>query len=415
MFTIVYPKKSVKAAMYPALSLQYLFLQKGIKLPLVTQSTENTAEVVVCESDTLAQGGFTVKKEEEKLFVCAADVFGFIAASDYLTQELFANATEATLPNVSHTGVYTGEMLTQKTAAHRVMYHNIWSYDQTAIPRHYGTRGAAFEIAEMMAFRPDVFGLTEFVDEWRSKTDIIEQLTAIGYREVTPPEINRLMINPLFYNTHTVRYVEGSCHMAFYGSLNEDENKYAFLKNGSYYNDTPSRYRGVLAAVFEDIATGKRFGAAVTHLVPNAYSANKLPTDGDPWRTEEVSKLIPFLKKMSEEYGVPFMIGGDYNSPETLAACILLEAADFKNARKTAENANDVCSCHGYPVWCGELDNFVDYKCPGIERGEYLKHDRSIDHIYLLGSIAPKTYRVLHEKTILCSSDHSPVMLDFDL
>ncbi|MBR3893671.1 MAG: hypothetical protein IKJ35_00840 [Clostridia bacterium] len=414
MFTIVYPKNSVKAAMYPALSLQYHFFKKGIKLALATESKPG-AEVVMCECEGMEQGGFSVKTEGECLKVCANDLFGFIAASDYLVGELFADATEATVPNVSHTGAYTWEMLTEKTAGFRVMYHNVWSYDQTAVPRYYGSRGAAFEIAEIMAYRPDVVSFNEFVDEWRERTAIMELMEAAGYREVTPPEINRLMINPMFYNTKTVRYVEGSCHMEFYGSLMTDENNLAIAQDGRYYNDVPSRYRGVLAAVFEDIATGKRFGSAVTHLVPNAYSVNKLPTDGDPWRTEELSKAIPFLKKMSAEYHVPFLIGGDYNSPATLAACKVLEAAGFRDSHTTAADADNICSCHGYPVWCGELDNFVDYKCPGIENGTYLGYDRAIDHIFTIGGIDAKTYRVLCEKTILCSSDHSPVMLDFDV
>lgn len=414
MFTIVYPKKSVKAAMYPALSLQYLFFQKGIKLELTSESTAG-AKVEVCECACMAQGTFEAKTEGDTLKVCAGDVFGFTAASDYLVGELFADATDATIPHVSHTGSYTGEMLTERTAAHRVMVHNVWSYDQTVIPRHYGTRGAAFEIAEIMAYRPDVIGLNEFVDEWRSRTDVIELLTAIGYREVTPPEINRLMINPIFYNTETVRYMENSCHMEFYGSLNVDENRHAVLVDGRYYNDTPTRYRGVVAAVFEGIADKKRFGYAVTHLVPNAYSATKLATDGDPWRTEEISKAAPFLKKMSEEYGVPFLLCGDYNSPASLAACTLLEAAGFRDSHTTAADADNICSCHGYPVWCGELDNFVDYNCRGIENGTYLPYERAIDHIFTIGDLDAKTYRVLHEKPILCSSDHCPVMLDFDL
>lgn len=413
MFTIVYPKKSVKGAIYPAISLQYLFFQKGIRLELSTESVGG-AEVIVRECDSMAQGSFTAKTEGERLIVTAGDVFGFIEASDYL-KVLFADATEATIPTVSHSGAYKGEMLTNKTAAHRVMYHNVWSYDQTTLPRHFGTRGAAYEIAQIMAFRPDVVSFNEFVDEWRERTDIMEMLSAIGYREVTPPEINRLMINPIFYNTETVRYVEGSCHMQFYGSLIVDENGLAVTRDGHYYNDVPSRYRGVVAAVFEDVATGKRFGSAVTHLVPNAYSINKQPTDGDPWRTEELSKAIPFLKKMSEEYQAPFLLGGDYNSPATLAACKVLEAAGFQDTHSHATDADNLCSCHGYPVWCGELDNFVDYKCPGIENGTYLGYDRAIDHIFSLGNVAPKTYRVLHEKTILVSSDHSPVMLDFDV
>jgi len=412
MNAIVYPKKSLHGAMYPAISLQYKLFLGGVTIPLATEETENAAEVVIREQENMEKGCFTVENRKGKLYVEASDLFGFIAASDYLTGTLFQTG-EATIPAVSYTGKYTGQMPNERVASHRIMYHNVWSYDPNG--RNFGTRGEAYEIAQVKTYSPDVVGFNEFVDEWRSKTSIMEQMEAMGYREVNPPEINRLMINALFYNTKTVRYVEDSCHMAFYGSLNEDENHLAFMKDGRYYNDTPSRYRGVVAAVFEEIATGKRFGVAITHLVPNAYSVEKKPTDGDPWRKEEVSKLIPFIKKMSETYNAPFCVGGDYNSTASLLACRMMEESGFVDSHGAAEDTDDLCSCHGYPNYCKELDNFVTYSCPGIEEGKYFGYDRGIDHIYTLGNIDAKRYRVLFEKTALCTSDHCPVMLDFEV
>ena len=412
MNAIVYPNQSLHGAVYPAVSLQYALWQKGITLPLVTEETATEAQVVIREAANMPKGSFSATDKDGSLYVEAADLYGFLAAADYLTGTLFAAEIPKTLP-AAYVGQYTREMPRERAAQNRLMFHNVWSHDPNG--RNFGKRGAAYEIAQVMTYRPDVVGFNEFVDEWRQNTDIMELMHAMGYREVVPPELDRLMINALFYNTHTVRYVEDSCHMVLYGSLNTDEHRHAFVQDGLYYNPIPSRYRCAVAAAFEDLATGARFGACITHLECNAFSAAKVPDDGDPWRAEQVAKLIPFVKQMAKTYGAPFAIGGDYNSTATRIACTALEDAGFVNAHSLAEDADNLCSCHGDPVYSAALDNFVGYNCPRIESNGYFGYDYGIDQIYLLGNIRPVRYRVLSEKSILCSSDHSPVMLDFDL
>lgn len=416
MFTIVYPEKSFKGAIYPAVTLQYLFWKRGVTLPLATTSTPSTAEVVICEREGLEKGTFTATTEGNRLTVCAADMFGFIAASDFLTRELFADAAPE-IPTVNHTGSYQMEMCDEKKADLRVMYHNVWFHNQPSGTNIYGITGAWYELAEIMTYRPDVVGFNEFVDTWRNDTDIIELLRAIGYEEVKPINIQKNMITPLFYNTKTVKPVENSCYMLSYGEAILDENYHSLLApQKRYYKPTFTRYRTAVSAVFEELVSGKRFGACVTHLESNYYCPHQQPDEGDPLREEEVKLLIPYLQFFAQKYGVSFSVGGDYNSVIWRVACKTLEAAGFENARELATDKNDVCSCHGYPVYCEELNTYPDYVCAFAENNNIVGgYAYAIDQIYTLGKLDVKSYRCLYEKTILCSSDHSPVMMDFNV
>lgn len=416
MFTIVYPKESFKGAIYPAVTLQYLFWKKGITLPLSTERTAGAAEVVIQECDGAEKGAFAAVTEGNSLVVSASDMFGFIAASDYLTKELFADAV-AVVPKVTHVGKYQMAMHDEKAAELRVMYHNVWFHDRAPGNNVYGVTGAWYELAEIMTYRPDVVGFNEFVDTWRNDTDIIELLHRCGYEEAKPINIHKNMITPLFYNTKTVKLIEPSCYMLSYGEAFLDENNHTLLPpQKKYYKPTFTRYRTAVSAVFEDLASGKRFGACVTHLESNHYCPHQQPDEGDPLRVEEVKLLIPYLQFFSRKYGVSFSVGGDYNSVVSRVACKTLVEAGFANARELADDKNDVCSCHGYPIYCEELNTYPDYHCSFADHADIVGgYAYAIDQIYTLGEIDVKSYRCLYEKTILCSSDHSPVIMDFNV
>lgn len=415
MFTIVYPEKSLKAAIYPAVTLQYLFWKKGITLPLSTEDVSGDA-MVIRECAEMKKGRFTAMTEGNRLVVSASDMFGFIAASDYLTRELFADA-EPAIPAVSHTGDYQMAMHDEKKADFRVMYHNVWFHDQAPAHNVYGVTGASYELAEIMTFRPDVVGFNEFVDTWRNDTNIIEMLRLCGYEEAKPLNIQKNMITPLFYNTKTVKLVDNSCYMLSYGAAILDENNKTLLPpQKRYYEPTFTRYRSAVAGVFEELTTGKRFGACVTHIESNHYCPHQHPDEGDELRREEIGLLIPFLQLFARKYGVSFSVGGDYNSVVSRMACKTLEEAGFRNARELAAEKNDVCSCHGYPVYCKELNTYPDYFCGFADNPNPVGgYAAAIDQIYTLGDLDVKAYRCLYEKTILCSSDHSPVMIDFNV
>ena len=166
MFTIVYPKQSIKGAVYPAVSLQYKLWQTGSFHPLATESTDAARELVIREQDGIKKGRFFAKSEGQKLFVDAGDLFGFLAAADYLTKDLFSDG-QSELPEVDYVGNYMGEMLDRKTSAYRMMFHTIWKHDVFGGDDvRFGVTGALYEVAEILTYRPDVVGLNELSDAW---------------------------------------------------------------------------------------------------------------------------------------------------------------------------------------------------------------------------------------------------------
>lgn len=422
MFTIVYPKQSIKGALFPAISLQYKLWQSGHVHPLVTESTDGAAELVICERDGIEKGRFFAKSEGEKLFVTAGDLFGFLAAADYLTKDLFSDG-QSELPEVDYVGNYMGEMLDRKTSAYRMMFHNVWTHDafdgDEAI---FGLTGALYEVAQILTYRPDVVGLNEFSDAWREETDLIELLRANGYEEVKPVNDDRGMLNTLFYNTEILQPAKGSCRYYSYGDL-QMQNGFATNESGSYYSeDGDCRERSALIATFEAKLSGKRFTVCVTHLESNAFVFPQNARSGNPLREEQIEKkLLPFLINYRNTWGAPIFVGGDFNSwasyeswgIDRLGACRVLEQNGFRDTYRASLDKYTPCSTHGYPIFCEELDAYVDYDASLREN-----YECSQDHIYLrdtADTVGEVTYRNLFEKTILCTSDHCPVMLDFYL
>ena len=417
MTAIVYPKGSANAAAFPAIVLQYRLFREGITVPLSTESTDGASEVVIRESVDMEVGRFSVQTVGSKLIVTAADMFGFSAAADYLAEVVFADGKPEIPSPVSFVGKFDKEMLSQKTATNRVIFHNVWFHDHPPeCHTFYGVMGAGYLVAEVMAYRPDVVGFNEILSTWRRKTDLVDAMKAIGYEEALPENCDEKMMNPLFYNTKAVRLLE--CRFASYGTPVRDENGYASDKiTGKYYAPSDNNvWKSAVAGVFEVLESGKRFVACCTHLEANSYIKTKQPEEGDPARAEQVREtLVPLLNGLCEKYDAPAVVGGDYNSSHQRAACKELEKAGFVNTFFAAEDKKEFCSCHGYPIYCAELNTYVGFDCPWADKEKPLGYDHSIDQMFAKGALVPKTYRTITAKPTLYASDHSPVMLDFDL
>ncbi|MBR3895004.1 MAG: endonuclease/exonuclease/phosphatase family protein [Clostridia bacterium] len=417
MTAIVYPNGSANAAAFPAIVLQYRFFREGITVPLSIESVADASEVVIRETSGMETGAFSVQTEDNKLIVTAADMFGFSAAADYLTEVLFADGKPEIPSSVSFVGKYDKEMLAQKTATNRVIFHNVWFHDlPPECHTFYGLMGAGYLVAEVMAYRPDVVGFNEILSTWRRKTDLVDAMRAIGYEEALPENCDEKMMNPLFYNTRAVKLLE--CKFASYGTPNRDENGYATDKiTGKYYAPSDNNiWKSAVVGAFESLETGKRFVACCTHLEANSYTKSKQPEEGDPARAEQVREtLVPLLNAFSEKYDAPAVVGGDFNSTHQRAACRELEKAGFVNTFYAAEDKKEFCSCHGYPTYCPELNTYVAYDCPWADKEIPLGYDYSIDQMFAKGDLRPRTYRTVTAKPTLYASDHSPVMLDFDL
>lgn len=467
-YTLVYPLTSANAAVYPIVTLQnHVYNMKGLLLKRKTteSSKADAYEIVAKEVPTMATGAYELKAENNRLYVLAADAFGFVAAADHLVAKTFVSGSIAVDESCNAKGAYTREMLAKKAGDNRVMLHNAWGRDGTSTYFNSVT-SYQYELALIMAYSPDVVGLNEFWNGWRSSgfTQAMEQN---GYIYVTPTNDegkDPKLTNVLYYNSETTEYIEGSCkwisHGQNYKATDEDGDGIGQLQKWPEDSATPGKYlnetlfdagRSAVVATFKNKQTGDIYSVCCTHLISNGSVDPQVGPMGNPVRWEEMERLIPFLKAYQAEFGAPLMMGGDLNSadsynPGTYSAlggsitvdettkvthhtgediCILKSVCDmmieagFTNARN---NTNDTAlngSCNGYPIWSDKLMAYVSYN--GIPTGgDTTGYASSIDHMYVLDSdtefeIEELIYRNIAMEMSLMTSDHKPVMLDFNL
>lgn len=459
LYTIVYPENSVNAPVYAAVTLQYhVFSKLGIKLDLATaRSGESDArEIVIAEDSSLAEGAFTTEVEGNSLIVKAKDAFGFIAAADCMTTELFPLGPIKLNAACNTSGTYEREMAVQKTSGTRVIFFNAM-YD---IPRNDCVTGLDYQIALVMTYRPDVFAMNEYLDGWRT-SGFSEAMEALGYEEVKPIVGGTAVDlgNVLFYNTATTDYVEDSSKYISYGeTVNVDSDGdgcwESQIRNtgefaGKYFDNSDNLDNTAHAATFKDKNSDQEYTVCATHFAPNNGSDPQIAPLGNALRLEQAEKLIPFLADYQAEYGNVILVGGDYNSRDAYepgsyqaagdenpwefdwddeydwhdgtkkkylwSVCDELVANGFINVRNDTPNTAQNISHHGNPIWNDDLAAYVSFSA-SLDDSDYAQ---SIDHVYALetfeGELETSLYRHLTMESILCSSDHKPVMLDFGI
>ncbi len=477
LYTIVYPENSVMAPAYTVVGLQYHILSKrGIKMPLATQrSTDPDAyEIVIVEDDTMETGSFSTAVEGNSLIVTAGDTFGYIAAAQRLTKHLFSSGRIKLSEECNTTGVYEREMISEKNGETRVIFQNVWYRDTSAnSPLFASITGIEYQLALVALYQPDVIGLNEFFGDGWHTSGFSEAMAEIGYLEViperpdgTPAKIN----NPIFYNTATTEYVEGSSKYLSYGAYHTSDvdgdgimepvryNTGEFA--GRYYDNSDNLGSTANVATFKDKTSEKEYTVCCTHLESNTYVDPQIAPLGNPLRMEQVEKLIPFLRAYQAEYGKTILVGGDYNSadsyeaatyrakgddkgwpfawesedpsvlteydwhdgtkkPYLWGACDELRANGFINCRNETLDTAHNHSCNGYPEWSSELNAYVGFSANLKDDAGSSDYAGSIDHIYALevyeNELETVRYRNLSIETILSSSDHKPVMIDFNV
>ncbi len=460
-YTIVYPDDSVNATVYPVVSLQYLVLSKrGIKLPLANeQSADPDAyEIVIAEDALMADGAYKTEVRGNRLIVTAGDMFGFIAASNRLTKQLFASGSIKLSESCNTEGVYDREMLNEKQAETRVIFQNAW-FREDVKQFTQSVTNYEYQLALVMNYLPDVIGLNEFREGWRA-SGFIGAMAENGYVEVQSANYITgkvgLIDNPIFYNSATTEYIEGSAIYVHYGNLarahdvDGDGVGEAALRNtgefaGRYYDDADSLVRTAAFATFRDKATGQVYTVCNTHFESNGGVDPQVGPLGNPLRWEQVEKLLNYLDDYVATYNAPVLLGGDYNShtsyeertytakggsisftnedlftfhdgrqiPYLYGAYEMLLDAGFYDMKTKTSNTALNNSTQGYPVWNEELKAFVAHTATldGTSGG-------GIDHALAFdpeGKIDTVVYRYLEPETILTSSDHKPVMIDFNL
>ena len=417
-YHIVYPQHGNRAEIYAAIVLQNrIYESLGIILPTHHDADAETAfEILVGTTnrrDAVAQSqSYSVFAVGNKLQTVADGYFGYLALARYFKNEFLTD--EASIDtSFSHTVHFEQEnIMVQRNATHRVMFHNVWYHYISGKSYRFGVHNGRYELSLIMGYHPDVFGMNEFFSEWRRQSEIIALLQENGYVEAQPEGETREMYNPVFYDPKRVKLLH--CRYDTYGDLIVGENKRAIIPSERYYTDD-SKYcwHSAVTGVFETLETGERFALCNTHLESNTFVPNQTPDEGDPLRAEQVTRvLIPAMRAVMEQYGVPVLVGGDYNSTVDRVACRLLKEAGFVNMRDVAELKNETCSCHGYPVYSDALDAYVGgtHSCNG--------YHLSIDQIFALdpqNELKAKVYHTLDDDLVGYVSDHCPVILDFTI
>ncbi|MBR3895030.1 MAG: hypothetical protein IKJ35_07780 [Clostridia bacterium] len=352
-YSISYPVNSNNAAVYTAVELQYHFYNQGLKLSLNNAAKANQIQIV--ENPNMVTGTYSVRRDGKNLIVTAGDQFGFTGAAEYLTGTFFKKGltTEPLWGNFRHTGVYTREMLNQKTGENRVMFQNIWAHawaeagGEAGVTEEGTPTSLPYVLAMVEAYRPGVIAFNEYWLSWVA-SDLEARMAALGYGCIYKP-VERAAYSPnvtsdrqassdrvshttnanapdsiIFYDRSQVTLVSGSDMWLSFGAVttasttlpNGYVKKTPVLRSNGYYHDNSLSGMGATIATFEN-AKGERFTVCCTHFDSNGTVAQRTVPWGNPIRWEQVEKLVTCLNTYQADFKAPILVGGDYNSADS--------------------------------------------------------------------------------------------------
>ena len=216
-------------------------------------------------------------------------------------------------------------------------------------------------------YKPDVIAFEEFSGEWYDA--FTAQMTDYALGEMKSADSsknNGKLYTCIAYNTKTIKLIETKL----------------FRNTVSRWGTQGMRYVNV--AILEVIATGERFIAAALH--PDAgklVGDQDLNNDGKAeeadgyWRQFQLKEAGEYLAALSEEYQLPLIVGGDFNSG--------------------LDGTYD-----DYTSWY----NFTDAGFTDATNGRY------IDHIMYNGMATHLYETTVADAAVLPASDHKPVFAD---
>ncbi len=392
-FSIVYPKTPIAGERYAADELQEFFFDRaGVLIPTVTAGAELPEKRI--EFQTRSEGtGFAVRLDGTVLTVTGGDLFDFQDALTYLTEKAFSGKKEIALESgFSYTGTTSSGALSQKTGEYRIMFWNVLGWEATNYSAGTSQNGRDDNAASLvLAYMPDVVGFNEYINLYKNDKSFENALLANGYKKVplSSPKYTEHSPVPLFYLESRFTYVDGT-----YIHYNPSSDEISY---------------GATAAVLQDKASGEKLIVVTTHL-NSAYGISV--EDAIDYRLGNVAQLDAAIRALCNTHGnIPVIIGGDMNNKakDEGDASVKLESLGYQNLRETAADKNDICSCHGIPVY----DELLGTYNTGVTNSA--KYDQSIDHIFGLNTeqITVNTYRTMNDDPIIpLVSDHRPQLID---
>lgn len=239
------------------------------------------------------------------------------------------------------------------------------------------------QVKAVLRLKPDILALQEMTPNyWKGR--LLGGLTGYG---VIGEQADWCNYVPLAYRRDVFELVEG----------------------GALRFDASLEYtKGVTWGVFRVRETGAMLIAFSTHF----WWKNERPVADDFIRKTNVRDLAAKVAELRKKYqGAPVIGGGDLNSEPD--SCVMAEVArlGLTDVQSTFPGASDAVTLHGYPEripgtasWRGHMPGEG-----GRPKGALL------DHVLYCGPLMPKAYAVDSGEDFRDTSDHFPVVVDFEL
>lgn len=280
----------------------------------------------------------------------------------------------------------------------RFLSFNIWGdyFNNPVAERQDGVA------AIIRGHRPDLVSLQEVTPGWWNGT-LFADLKAAGLETLRGDETNALLRAGAPKNTATwpKKYVnhEPLCY---------NPRRLKLLDQGlDFYHLHLQVEKSVTWGVFEDRESGRRFMAFATHFW---WMSNG--KESDMLRELNARHILDRVADVRKKWGadLPVIGGGDLNTRPGSWAYEAFRDAGWENAAASADVKSPICSHHGDPK------RGADGKYRGFQNPKCNLASNSIDHVFF----TPKGIHALkHDIDVsqpaLDVSDHSPVVVDFEL
>ena len=390
---IVYSKSDLYSAERNARLFAYqLESEAGYVLDLASVNTadkEDRKEIVFGITshggdEVTTKHGYSVRAEGSKLYVSAECLEGYRALLEYLTDTLFVGENVVIENGFSHTGVAVPELaedIENRAGEYRVIFNNIYGSHQAEHPAD--TRNL-MQAELHLEYMPDVIGLQESSDKVTSYHAFMHRN---GYTAVpsNPNNSNKHDYTAMLYRADKLDLLECGYHL--------------------YDDGAGDKSKAVTWAVFKDKATGDVFAVGSTHFY---WKSDEL---GQAARLKDAAQLTDVAKRITDKYNCPFIVGGDYNCNINSEPFKILNNEGFLNFQKISPDTMDSTTHHSYSAYDEELKLYL---VPVSPTNPYSK---AIDHalLYNQSTLTAKKFRVILDDYSFLSSDHCPVMVEFDI
>ena len=394
-YTIIYSKTDIYSAeRYARLFANVLSTSAGYGLPIKVDTSfrndDGNARAIVFgvskyggEAVT-TRHGYSINAKGSMLYISAECMEGYAAAYEYLTNTLFKGENVDIAEGFSYSGVAVPEDqqdMDNRAGEYRVVFNNVHGAHIDEYPMESRNQMQAELHYEYL---PDVIGLQENA---ACVANYHTRMKKFGYSPVpiTPTNSNKQDYTALLYLADKFDIVECGYYL--------------------YDDGAGDKSKSVSWAVFKDKKSGDVFAVGSTHFY---WTSDDL---GKSARIKDAAQLADLVKKITDKHNCPMIVGGDFNCNINSDPMKNLFAAGFEDLQKITPDTMDITTHHSYSPWNDALQLYIDIITPTKA------YSSAIDHaiVYNKSTMTPKMFRVqLHDYTLL-SSDHCPVMVDFDI